>query len=142
MPVTVTLPLSTLAQLTSLGKDRAKAIVKAVRSIVVGPKPESAGAEVVPVGEGSGLVVVRPSRYLRGIDGLRLVEIIPGRSILTVRSGMSSDSIEVALTDVLDTVPDSETVERSLLVQLLAILRAARKTRRMTKEEILLVGTD
>ncbi len=142
MPVTVTLPLSTLAQLASLGKDRAKAIVKAVRSIVVGPKPESAGAAVVPVGEGSGLVVVRPSRYLRGIDGLRLVEILPGRSILTVRSGMSSDSIEVALTDVLDTVPDSETVERSLLVQLLAILRAARKTRRMTKEEILLVGTD
>jgi hypothetical protein len=140
MPVTVTLPLSTLAQLESLGKDRAKAIAKAVRGVVLGAEPESSGAEIVPVGEGSGLVVVRPSRFLREIEGLRLVEIVPGRSILTVRAGMSSDSLEVALTDLLDTVPDSETSERSLLLQLLGILRTARKTRRMTKEEILLVG--
>lgn len=140
MPVTVTLPLSTLAQLESLGKDRAKAIAKAVRGVVLGAGPESSGAEIVPVGEGSGLVVVRPSRFLGEIEGLRLVEIVPGRSILTVRAGMSSDSLEVALTDLLDIVPDSETSERSLLLQLLGILRTARKTRRMTKEEILLVG--
>lgn len=136
----MTLPISTLEQLERLGTDRAKAIAKAVSSVATDHKPEISEAEVVPIGHGVGLVVIGPSRRLPTLECLRVVQIIPGRFILSVRSGTSPDSLEVALADMLETVPEGEASERSLLAKLLAILRAARKTRRMTKEEILLIG--
>ncbi len=140
-PITVTLPERTLEMLARLDDDRAKAIAKAAQAIVEGPRSEGGEAEVIPIGSGSGLLVVGPSRHLRSLAFIRMVEIIPGRYILTVPSGTVVDTIEVALADLVDTVPESEKGERSLLLRLLSLLRSARRSRRMSKEEILLVGT-
>lgn len=140
MPVTVTLPISTLDQLASVGKDRAKAIVQAVHSFVGGGADDWRGARVVAIAPGAGLITVGRSRFLKDMECLRLVEIVPGRFILSVRSGTAPENLEVQLADALEAVPDAEPEERSLLTQLLSILRAARKTRRVTKEEILIIG--
>lgn len=141
-PITVTLPQSTLEQLEILGNDRAKAIAEAVKRAVVGPSSKAVEAEIVPIGQGAGLIVVGPSRHLKAMNCLRIVEIVPGRSILSVRIGTSPEFLEVALTDMLEAVPETEASERSLLLRLLGILRSARKTHRMTKEEILIIGMD
>ncbi|MBM4153825.1 MAG: hypothetical protein FJ221_02190 [Lentisphaerae bacterium] len=139
-PVTVTLPESALGHLARIDDDRAKAIAKAARALVEGPREASAAVEVIPIGTGTGLLMVGPSRHLRSLQILRMVEIIPGRYILTVPSGTAIETIEVALTDLMDTVPESDSDERALLVRLLTLFRAARRGHRMSKEEILLVA--
>lgn len=139
-PVTVTLPESALGHLARIDDDRAKAIAKAARAVVEGPREESAAVEVIPIGTGTGLLMVGPSRHLRSLHILRMVEIIPGRYILTIPPGTAIETIEVALTDLMDTVPESDRDERALLVRLLTLFRAARRGRRMSKEEILLVA--
>ncbi len=142
MPITITLPNSTLDQLARIGKDRAKAIVQAVRNFVGEGAADSSGAKVVAIAPGVGIITVGRSRYLKNMECLRLVEIVPGRFILSVLSGTPPENLEVQLADALEAVSDSEPEERSLLKQLLSILRAARKTRRVTKEEILIIGME
>jgi len=138
-PVTVTLPDSTLEQLARLDGDRAKAIAKAARTLVAGPGAEPFLTEVVRVDRSAGLVVVGPSRHLRSVQCIRLVEIVPGRSILSVPSGTAPETIELALADLLDEVPVSEPIEREMIRRLLEIFRTARKRRGMMKVEIVLL---
>lgn len=138
-PITVTLPDSTLDQLARLDVDRAKAIAKATRAVVAGPGTEPFLVEVVAVDRSAGLVVVGPSRRLRSVACIRLVEIVPGRSILSVPSGTAPETIELALADLLDEIPATEQIEWELVSRLLEIFRAARKRRGMMKVEIVLV---
>lgn len=141
-PITVTLPDRTLRQLTQINSDRAKAIAKAVSLAVAELDTTSSAAEIIKTGSGVGLVMVGPSRYLKDVSGLRMVEIMPNRHLLTIASGTSPASVEVELLDIIERVPQHDFGEIGLLTKLAGILRSTRQSSRIKKEEVLLVDAD
>ena len=138
-PVTVTLPETTLQQLTAIHADRARAIVKATAAVTSVRSGESALVEVVEASPGQSVIVVGPSKSLRTIEWLRLVEIAPGRYLLVVPTGTAIESLEVAVEDLLENLAPGETYERELLSALLKVMRFRRRQQDVTKAEILLI---
>ncbi len=143
-PVTVTLPERTLQQLAAIHGDRARAIVKAAATTTRVRSGKAPPVEVVEAFSGQSVIVIGPSRSLRQIDWLRLVEIAPSRFLLVVPTGTAMETLEVAVGDLLENLPLSETYERGLLSELHQILRLRRRQQAVTKAEILLLrpGTD
>ena len=141
-PVTVTLPESTLARLAAINPDRAHAIVKAVGAAVPpDAKHQKKRVELVEIAPGVGIILVGPSRYLKRIKYLRLVEIAPMRYLLTVPSGTAVDSLELAVVDLLESVKSLDEWERSILEQLRDLMRALRLEDRLYKAELLFIDT-
>jgi hypothetical protein len=138
LPVTVTLPESTLSKLAAISGDRARAIVKAVAAAV--PDRDRASAvELLDVGPRRALLVVPQCPALSAIPGLRLVEISPGRFIITFPSGTSIESLEVALLDALEApLPHPE---RMLLSEVRERISAFRRLKTVSKAEILVVAS-
>ena len=139
-PVTLTLPERTLEQLAEIDADRARAVVKAA-SALSGRDAEHPSIEVVEVLPGSGIILVGPSRYLKRISFLRLVEVAPRRFLLVLPSGTAPDSLEIALMDVLDGIPEREVKEKALVRDLQRLLSLYRRGSKVTKAEILFVDT-
>lgn len=140
-PVTVTLPIRTLDKLASIDPDRAAAIVKLADAAV--PQAEAAVplVDVVGVAPGIAVLLVAPSRHLRSLPLLQLVEIGPERHLLAVPSGTAVETLEVSLADLLDRLEGGEERERAILEQLLDRLRELRRSRSVSKAEILFVHT-
>ena len=141
-PVTVTLPERILDKLQLIDKDRGLAITKTVDSLIPDGKLQTPLLEIVKVCEGQGLIVIGPSKALSLIPGLQLAEISPMRYIISVQSGTSVDSLELAILDLIDHLPASETLEIALLVKLRETLKTIRRKHGVTKAEILFVPTD
>jgi hypothetical protein len=137
----VTLPESTLKRLEAVHPDRARAIVKVAEAAM----PESDGnrrlVDVVEVTPGVGMILVSPSVYLRLIPWLRLAEVTPQRYLLSMPSGTQMDSLELALVDLIESVPSSEVRERSIIKELRRLIRDLRSRRKITKAEMLFIDT-
>ncbi len=137
-PVTMTLPVRVLGILASIDPDRAQAIVKladeAGRSAAA-RKP----VEIVEVAPRRGLIVVSESAALRKIEGLRLVEIAPSRFLITVKAGLSVESIEVQLHDLIEENAAGPE-ETALLKELLFQIRHQRRSKAVSKEELLIIS--
>ena len=140
-PVTVTLPESILARLEAINPDRAQAIVKAVRTAVPRDAKHQKQVELVEVAPGVGIILVGPSRYLKRIKWLRLVEIAPMRYLLTIPSGTAVDSLELAVVDLIGNVKSLDEWERSILEQLRDLMRALRVADKLYKAELLFIDT-
>ena len=139
-PVTVTLPESTIRSLQIVDKDRARAIVKVTKAAVdIGANRKH--VEVVEVSPGTGIILVGPSLCLQKISWLRLVEIAPTRFLLSIPSGTPADSLELALNDLLETLPASEVAERTIIKDLRSLIRGLRLERSMSKAEMFFVDT-
>ena len=139
IPVTRRLPASTLERLALIDSDRARAVVRAVDSVL---GRDSAGR--TPVRElllsgGDALVVVPDSPLLRSIPWLRLVEISPGRNLISLRHRTSIERLELTLVDLLDAHPDAGAADRRMIGLLLERIRAPRRNHALEVEEILLV---
>jgi hypothetical protein len=142
-PVTVTLPLSTLDSLERIDPDRGKAIVKAVKHAAPDQHThQRQPVEIVKVTANAGLIVVGPSKALRRISWLSLVEITPTRYLLSVPTGTSVDSLEIAVMDQLEDVGASDMNEKRLLESLLDKIRTLRRSRRVSKGELLFVEAE
>jgi hypothetical protein len=137
-PVTVTLPDRTLDRLRDLDRDLARAIVKASERGLPSRR-DGRLVELVRVSRDAAVILVGPSRYLRRIERLRLAEVAPGRHLLTVVPGTPVESIEVALIDLLETVPRQERHERSILEELRTLLGERRRNDGIIKFEMLYV---
>ena len=87
----------------------------------------------------TGLVVIGPSRALRQIPFLHLIEVAPARYLLALDPGHDFRTLEIAISDILDDLPTRETRERELVVQLLEHIRGLRKTERVSMAKILFV---
>lgn len=140
-PVTVTLPERVLRMLAAVDPDRAKAITR-----LAGAQLSVAGACLPPVAtveiaEGKAIILVGHSAQLKRLPWLRLIEVAPGRHLISIQSGTSIESMEVALHDLLDDLPEDKTLDREILETLMRIVRASRRTNATTKEEILFVST-
>ena len=139
--VTVTLPERTLARLADVDTDRARAIVKVTDAALGKELPPGRLVEVLETEPGMGVILVGPSKYLRRIPWLKLVEVAPLRYLLVLPTGTPIDTLEVALRDVLDDLPASEERERDILEQLELRMRHLRRGKKVTKAEMLFVNT-
>ena len=138
-PVTLTLPESTLRELQHIDPDRGHAIVKLTKRVLRSEGAAQPLVEIVEMATDTGLVVIGPSRVLRQISFLHLIEVAPARYLLALDPGHDFRALEIAINDVLDDVPEHEKRERELVVQLLEHIRKLRKTERVSMAEILFV---
>lgn len=139
--VTVTLPLRTLDLLQTIDQDRAKAIVKAAKVAAGTDAQNAAHCEVVEMAPGVGLLVVPPSRTLRSISWLRMIEIAPARYLLTLLPGTSIEKVELSLIDLVETARRIAPQEAPLIEELRQHVRHLRRGEKITKAEILFVDT-
>ena len=138
-PVTLTLPERILDRLAAVHADRATAIVKLVDSALPGSSNGRSPIEVVEVGPGAAIILVGPSRCLRRIPWLKLAELTPGRHLLTIVPGTPIESLEVAILDLLESLPASEEYERRILGELRGLIGTARRAQNISKFEMLYV---
>ena len=138
-PVTVTLPERVLRLLAGVDSDRAKAISKLVVSLSAPRGKFPPPVATVEVAAGMAIILVNHSARLARLPWLRLIEVAPGRNLISIRSGTSIETIEVALRDLLEDLPAGKSRDREILDALLDILRASRRTNATLKEEILFV---
>ena len=108
--------------------------------MVSGSAPHRKLVNIVKVSPGIGMIVVAPSRMLRKIPFLRLVEVAPGRFLLSLSSGTSAAALEVAIHDMIETTPPPEDWERSLLTELAVHLKSIRINNTAFKGEMLFVN--
>jgi hypothetical protein len=87
------------------------------------------------------IVTIGPSRLLATITWLRLVEIAPTRFLLSIPTGTSVDSLELAIIELLENTDAMDDWERAMLVQLRNLVRGVRRRGDFSKAEILLVET-
>lgn len=140
-PVTVTLPRRTLARLAAVDPDRARAIVKLAEYTAASRGGELPAVDVVNVAPGVGVILVGPLRSLRRIGFLQLVEVAPGRHLLTVPTGTAIESLEMEILDLLDNLARAEEAERPVLEKLRGVLSQQRKKKAVSKREFLLIAT-
>ena len=133
----MTLPERILTSLSEIDQDRARAIVKAVEAVTHSRK----NVEMVEVAKGVGIILVGPSRALKSIPWLQLTEVAPTRFLLSIPSGTSVDSLELAISDVLAGLPAREEAERETLRELQTIMKSLRLTKAIWKGEILFIDT-
>ncbi len=138
--VTVTLPEATLELLHSIDTDRALAIAKATEWISHAGSPIKKSVHLVEVEKGNAIILVGPSKYLKTIPFLRLLEISPARFLLVTPTGLPIDTLEVAIIDILNEVPENEKHEKELLTELSKCLATQRRSKTISKEELLLVS--
>ena len=139
-PVTITLPDRILDRLAEIDGDRAKAVVKAVEAALGGAG--NAPAEPVRklrIAKDESLLVVARSRLLASIPWITMVEIAPGRHLISLRDGIPIEKLEVTLEDLLDSNPDASEAEKDILRTLRSRIRAPRRNQAVRKEEILVV---
>jgi hypothetical protein len=140
-PITVTLPERTLRQLAVIHPDRAKAIVKVTEAALGFKSGKKPLVEVVEAYPGQAMVIVGPTKRLREIDFLSLVEIAPARFLLVITTGTGVESLELAIGDLLENISPDEAYEVELLTELLDVMRHRRRQQDVTKAEILLFRT-
>lgn len=138
-PVTVTLPERILRQLCNINEDRAQAIVKAVDIMAGSATHPTKPVELVEVTPGKAIIVVGPSKSLRKITWLRMIEIAPIRYILSLTSGTPIESLEVAILDLLETLSPEANEERVLLEALRNCITHQRRGKMISKGELLFI---
>ena len=85
------------------------------------------------------LLTVADNRLLRAIPWLTMIEIAPGRHLLSLKDRASIEKLEVTLGDILDAHPQAKPAERRTLERLLECLRTPRRNRALRTEDILVV---
>lgn len=141
-PVTVTLPERTLSQLAAINMDRARAIVKITDAMAGGGRRQPPPVELVEMAQGKSLIVVGPSKTLKRIPFLKLIEIAPARYLLTISSGTATESLEVVLRDMLnDFCVKQDEWEYSILHELMNLIGHQRRTKRISKAELLIINS-
>jgi hypothetical protein len=131
-----------LRDLEKVDADRARAIVKLANRAVAGRKGAAAEVDIVQVAKNVGLVIVGSTRALRKIPFLHLVEVAPLRFLLALKPGNDFRSLEIAINDLLEDLPEEEQEEKGLLTKLVDSIKEMRKSDRVTMAEILLLNLE
>lgn len=138
-PVTVTLPLRILDRLSEIDTDRAKAIVKTVEAVLDVKEDTPSAVRELPVSDEETLIAVADNRFLRRIPWLTLIEVAPGRHLLSLKDGVPVEKLEVTLGDILDAPGDATEAECNVLRLLRDCLRAPRRNCAVRPEAILII---
>lgn len=141
-PVTVTLPDRILDRLKEIDADRALAIVKAVEAVLGhAPPTRTEVVRELRFDKNETLLTIADNSLLRSIPWLTMVEIAPGRHLLSLKKGTSIEKLEVTLCDILDAQPNAAPSERRTLERLVECIRPPRRSRALRTEEILVIHT-
>lgn len=140
--VTMTLPLRILDELAEIDPDRTRAVVKITEAAAGSDSRRSLTVELVEMALGRSLIVVGPSKALKQIPWLKLIEIAPARHLLTIPTGTPIEALEVALRDWLhDPKPPNDPRENAIVQELLDLIGQQRRTFHLSKAEILIIDT-
>lgn len=141
-PVTMTLPERILDLLAEIDPDRTRAVVKVTEAVAGIRKGRFKPVDLVEMAPGGSLIVIGPSKALKRIPWLKLIEIAPARYLLTLPSGTPVEALEVALRD-LSSNPGLQKDERenAVLLELLNLIGHQRRNLRLSKAEILIINT-
>ena len=140
-PVTLTLPERILERLADIDADRAKAIVKAVDAVLGEAKPHAEVVRELRLNDEEALLTVADNSLLRSIPWLTMIEIAPGRHLISLKDRASIEKLEVTIVDILDAHPKARPSERRTLERLLECLRTPRRNRAIRTEDILVIRT-
>ena len=139
-PVTVTLPERVLESLAAVDTDRAKAITRVADS-VLGPKGKPLPlVATIKIADSQAIILVSDCAPLRRLPWLRLIEVAPARHLISIRPGTAIESIEVALHDLLEDLPADQHLDRTILEELMRVIRSSRRSNSTSKEEILFLS--
>ena len=141
-PITVTLPTSALRKLALLNHDRARAISQAADAAVQDEAAASYPLQVVEVFKGQGLITIADCPALDRIAWLRRAKIAPGRYLLAIPPGTPTESLEVALVDLMDEKEQLSDTEREVIERLRECLAFNRRHHKMSKGELIFVSSD
>lgn len=140
-PITVTLPERILKTLERISSDRGQAIVKCVEALISSDGALAKPVELVNVLPGKALIIVGPSKALSKIHWLRRIEISPTRYLLVLPSGLSVESMELAIIELMENIDSDDQDEYSLLKELRRIISYQRRENTISKGEIVFVNT-
>jgi hypothetical protein len=138
-PVTVTLPSRILDELEKVDSDRGKAIVKCVEGMATTCLHNKKRIEIIKISDDAGMIVIGPCRCLESVPWLRLVEIAPGRFLLSMPTGTNVTSLEVAIMDLIENQAAENDYEKGLLEELRQCIAHHRRQEIVTKGEVLFV---
>jgi hypothetical protein len=127
--------------LAAIDVDRARAIVKATDHALTIQGKSDNEVELVEVTPGLAVIVVGPCNTLKKVSGLQLVEVAPMRFLLAIPSGTPIDSLELALTDLLEDDKKHGGWEHSTLSKLKDMIRSLRRRGLFSKAEMLFIDT-
>lgn len=141
-PVTMTLPERILDRLAEIDPDRTRAVVKVTEAVAGIGREHVMPVELVEMAPGKSLIVVGPSKVLKHIPWLKLIEIARARYLITIPSGTPIEALEVGLRDLIH-IPELQKDDREfgVLQELLNLIGQQRRTRRLSKAEILIIDT-
>jgi hypothetical protein len=139
-PVTMTLPERILDHLTEIDPDRTRAVVKVTETVLGISQRHFKPVELVEMAPGKFLIVVGPSKALREIYWIKLIEIAPVRYLVTIPSGTPFEALEAALREQLSNpkfLKDKR--EKAVLNDLLNLIDHHRRSQHLSKSEILII---
>jgi len=139
-PVTMTLPERILDQLAEIDPDRSRAVVKVTEAVLGIDQRHFKPVELVEMAPGKFLIVVGPSKALKNIYWIKLIEIARTRYLVTFPSGTPIEALEVALRDLFRN-PELKKNKREIAVlkELLNLIGHQRRAQRLSKSEILII---
>jgi hypothetical protein len=140
--VTIALPEKTLSVLETYDQDLAQAIVKVTDGAIQRSFPKGSSYQIVRVAPRKSVFIVGSDTHLANIRWLRLVEIAPGRNLITIPSGTSLESVEISILELIENMPSDEAAERSLLEEFSKYVGRLRRNNKVSTVEILIVDTD
>ncbi len=142
-PVTMTLPERILDLLAEIDPDRAQAVAKAAEAVAGAEADRFKPVKLTEMAQGKSLIVVGPSKALKEIPWLKLIEIAPTRFLLSIPSGTPVEALEVALRDLTnDPVIRNNDRETAILAELLSLIGHQRRMNRLGKAEFLIIDTE
>jgi hypothetical protein len=139
--VTIALPEKTLSVLEAYDQDLAQAIVKVTDRAIQKPFPKGSSFEIVKVAPHKSVFIVGSDTLLSKIQWIKLVEIAPGRNLITIPSGTSLESLEVAILELIENMHSDESMEQTLLQEFCKYVGRLRRYNKMSAVEILIVDT-
>ena len=140
--VTIALPEKTLSVLETYDQDLAQAIVKVTDRAIQRAFPKGSSYEIVKVAPRKSVFIVGSNTHLAKIRWLKLVEVAPGRNLITIPSGTSLESLEVAILELIENMPSDEFMDQALLKEFCKYVGRLRRNNKMSTVEILIVDTD
>ncbi len=136
----MTLPERILDQLAEIDPDRTRAVVKVTEAVLGIGQKQLKPVELVEMYPGKYLIVVGPSKALREIYWIKLIEIAPTRYLVTIPSGTPIEALEAALRDQFNnTKVLKDKREKTILNELLDLIGHHRRSQHLSKSEILLI---
>jgi len=140
--ITLALTEKILHMLETFDQDINQAITKVINIASQRTIPKGSSFEVIKVAPHKSIFIVGSGTLLSRIHWVKLVEVAPGRNLITIPSGTSIEALEIAILELIESIPSDETVNQTLLKEFHKYVGRLRRYNKMSRAEIMMVDTD